>query len=72
MITLKEILASKEARRRGRRRALDVDAVEKIRDGYAHKNKSVAELATQFELSVPTVYKVVFGRGCYPFAKIAD
>lgn len=72
MVSKAEVEAAKNARRRGRRRKADDATVERIREGYAHKFKSVAALAEETELSIPTVYKIVNGEGCYPYAKIAE
>jgi hypothetical protein len=72
MVSRAEVEAAKTARRRGRRRKADDATVEKVREGYAHKFKSVAIWAEENELSIPTIYKIVNGEGCYPYAKIVE
>ena len=72
MVTRAEVDAAKAARRRGRRRKADDATVERVREGYAHKFKSVVVLAEENELSVPTIYNIVNGKGCYPYAKVAE
>jgi hypothetical protein len=73
MVTLEEVEAARKARKtRGRNRVADDQAVERIRAGYAHRGSSVADLSAQFEISAPTVYKILNGQGCYPYVARED
>ncbi len=70
MVTLAEVKAAKRARRRGRRAVVTTPNVERIRKAYAHDFVPVGEIAERHEISVPTVYSVVNGKGPYKYPNL--